>query len=144
MNREDNEVEILINATLVTDADCAELYEFVLNEDLKVTECVHVASLANGIVVPLENYASSLSKTLFELNHVRVNPRVDNTKIIKRLTKALVDTGIKVSNPPTKNSMALCFKPLGEISDIVRFYFEADTSCIFLSPSKNFKLVAVK
>lgn len=134
--------EILINATMVSKEDYAQIYEFVLNEDLKVTECVHVASLANGIVVPIEDYSSKLAKSLFELNHVRVNPRIDNTNIIQALTKALTDIGIRVSKPPTKNSMALCFKPLGEISDTVRFYFDSDASCVFLSPTKNFKLVS--
>jgi len=142
MSTENNSGEIIINATMVSKADYAEIYEFVLNEDLCVTECVHVASLANGIVVPIDDYPTTLAKALFELNHVRVNPRVDNTKIITKLTSALTSIGIQVSNPPTQNSMALCFKPLGEISDTVRFYFESDTKCVFLSPTKNFQVVS--
>ncbi len=133
--------EILINATLVAKGDYADLYEFVLDDNLHIIECVHVASLANGVVIPIDNFKTKLNQTLFELNHVRVNPRLDNTKIINVLTNALTDIGVAVSNQPDKNSLAVCYKPLGEIKDTVRFYFGADGKTIFLSNTKGLRVV---
>jgi len=134
--------EILINATLVNPLDYAEIFEFVLNEELYVIECVRVESLAEGIVFPIDNFQKTLNETLFELNHVRVNPRVDNTFIINKLTQSLQNIGVGVSNPPNQDHMAMCFKPLGEISENVRFYFTETAKCVFLSP--NVKLTVIK
>lgn len=136
--------EILINASHVTHTDFGHAYEFVLNTKLHVVECVRIDSLVHGIISPVENAANSLDGMLFELNHVRINPRVDNTNIIKCLTNALNEIGVHVANQPDSDSMALCFKPLGEISDNVRFYLSNQGRVIFLSPATRPKLVAVQ
>ncbi len=126
--------EILINATLVSPNDFTDIYEFVLNQDLEAIECVRVESLAEGIVFPVDNFQRTLSKVLFELNHVRVNPRVDNQYIIQKLTQALHQIGVGVKHPPQPDLMAICYRPLGEITDNVRFHFDIDGKLIFLSP----------
>ncbi len=126
--------EILINATLVSSNDFTDIYEFVLNQDLQAIECVRVESLAEGIVFPVDNFQRSLSQVLFELNHVRVNPRIDNQFIIQKLTRALHNIGVGVKHPPQPDSMAVCYRPLGEITDNVRFHFGVDGKLIFLSP----------
>lgn len=136
--------EILINASHVTHTDFGLAYEFVLNTKLHVIECIRIDSLVHGIISPVENAAASLDGMLFELNHVRINPRVDNTKIINCLTDALHEIGVHVANQPDSDSMALCFKPLGEISDNVRFYLSHQGRVIFLSPATKPKLVAVQ
>ena len=133
--------EILINAIRVSENQFSELYEFVLNEELRVVECIRVESLTDGLITPIDRYHTELKETLFELNHVRVNPRVDNSEIIGKLTGELKKIGVNVSNTPSKESMALCFKPLGEISDNVRFYFHEDGKFIFLSPSRKLKVI---
>lgn len=135
--------EILINASHVTHSDFGNAYEFVLNTELHVVECVRIDSLVHGIISTVENASSSLDGMLFELNHVRINPRVDNTNIIQCLTHALNEIGVHVVNQPDSDSMALCFKPLGEISDNVRFYLSNKGRVIFLSPATRPKLVAV-
>jgi hypothetical protein len=134
--------EILINATRVTSDHCADIYEFVLNQELQATECVRVESLAQGIVFPIENFQIRLKRVLFELNHVRVNPHLDNGPIIQRLTDALEGIGVAVTHPPHKNTMAICYKPLGEITQNVRFHFEADGKVIFLTPHAHLKLIS--
>lgn len=134
--------EILINSTHVTHNNLGDAYEFVLDDSLQVVECVKVNSLAKNIIHPIENSNTALDGMLFELNHVRVNPRVDNTYIISCLTTALNNIGVVVSNPPEADSIALCFKPLGEISDNVRFYLSNHGRVVFLSPSTKPKLVA--
>jgi hypothetical protein len=48
--------EILINSTRVTNGEFAEIYEFVLNEELRVIECVRVESLAEGIVFAVDDF----------------------------------------------------------------------------------------
>lgn len=169
----DNYDEILINSQEVTPNDDGDTFEFVLtahkyhelllNEkfvtppslwtddlaeldpELELVECVKVDSGSNGAIIPIPD-KSKLNGKLFELNHVRVNPRVDNTFIIDCLTQALCNIGVNVSNPPDVDSMALCFKPLGEISDNVRFYVKHvgdQEQIIFLSPATRPKLVTV-
>lgn len=141
---ENESEEILINASHVTHADFGNSYEFVLNTKLHVVECVRIDSLVHGIISPVDNASNSLDGMLFELNHVRINPRVDNTNIINCLTTALNEIGVRVSNQPDTDSMALCFKPLGEISDNVRFYLSTQGRVIFLSPATKPKLVSVQ
>ncbi|MCS5709355.1 hypothetical protein CC99x_010610 [Candidatus Berkiella cookevillensis] len=138
----ENAREILINATRVNPAHTTDLYEFVLNDSLYVIECVRVESLAEGIIYPVNNYLLDLKNVLFELNHVRVNPRVDNTEIIENLTQRLEAIGVEVINPPSQESMAMCYRPLGEITENVRFYFNESGNVIFLCP--NAKLRAIQ
>ena len=133
--------EILINATRVTTQNMAEIYEFILDVKLNVIECVQVESLVEGIVTPVDNYLQTLTGVLFELNHVRVNPRSDNTVIIESLTKALENIGVGVNHPPSQNSMAICIKPLGEITQNVRFYFDKGGACVFLCPHARLRIL---
>jgi hypothetical protein len=133
--------EILINATRVSPGTRADIYEFVLNESLHIIECVHVESLAQGIIYPVNNFRTSLQAVLFELNHVRVNPRLDNSFIIGQLTGALEDIGVNVYNTPRQESMTVCYRPLGEITENVRFYFTESGHCIFLCPNAKLKAV---
>lgn len=136
--------EILINASQVTSTDFGLAYEFVLNSKLQVVECIRIDSLVHGIISHIDNAAINLDGMLFELNHVRINPRVDNTKIILCLTNALHEIGVHVSNQPNSDSMAMCFKPLGEISDNVRFYLSEQGKTIFLSPATRPKLIVTQ
>lgn len=134
--------EILINSSLVTHDGYPESYEFVLDEELRVVECVKVDPMAQNMISPITNVAEVLDGLLFELNHVRVNPRVDNSYIIECLTAALNNIGVEVKNQPSQNSIATTFKPLGEISDNVRFYLNNKTQVVFLSPSTKPRLVS--
>ena len=133
--------EILLNATQVTTQNIAKIYEFILDVNLNVIECVRVESLVEGIVTPVDNYLQTLTGTLFELNHVRVNPKLDNTVIIESLTKAFEKIGVGVNHPPSQNSMALCIKPLGEITQNVRFYFDKGGACVFLCPQAKLRVL---
>ena len=133
--------EILLNATLVTADNQALTYEFILNENLSATECVCVRSLANGIVMPVPDFRESMKGTLFELNHVRVNPHLDNGEIIQSLTEALEDIGVEVFNQPGQNQMAICYRPLGELSENVRFFCESDGKIVFLAPTRHLRVI---
>ena len=133
--------EILINASRIHADKRADIYEFVLDESLHIIECVRVESLSEGILHPIANFRSTLHGVLFELNHVRVNPRLDNTYIIHCLTHALTSIGVNVLNQPNQNSMAVCYRPLGEITERVRFYFKEMGSCVFLCPKAKLKAV---
>jgi len=133
--------EILLNASQVTHGEYGESYEFVLDQDLNVIECVKIASVTQGVICPIKDVAISLDGLLFELNHVRVNPRLDNTSIIQKLTIAFSEIGVKVSNAPESDSIAVCFKPLGEMSDNIRFYLKNRGKLVFLSPAMRPKLL---
>jgi len=132
---------LVINSSLVTDKREAQLYEFVLGEDLRLLECAYVESVSNGVVVPLRNEPWSLRGLLFELNHVRVNPLLDNTKILSDFSVLLENSGVYVSNPPSVDLMAMCFKPLGELSNVVRFYVTIHRELVFLSSSVKLRRV---
>lgn len=136
--------EILINATMVSQNDWTEIYEFVINDQMKVVECVRVESLSDGIIYPVKNYCESLNNTLFELNHVRVNPRQDNQEIISKLTEALSNIGVTVYNPPGPEMMASTYRPLGEITENVRFYLTESGKCIFLCPNAKLRLLGTQ
>lgn len=132
--------EILINATLLTTEPCAQLYEFVLNQDLIIIEYMEVHSLANNQVSPVWDH-TVLTGMLFELNHVRINPYIDNTYIINKLSQALEHIGVNIKHAPHLNDIAQCYRPLGEIMENVRFHFNEIGHCIFLCPHAKLRLV---
>jgi hypothetical protein len=133
--------EIVINSTRVTPSHKAEFYDFVLNDELKVVECGYVESLSRGVVTTIDDFPQQLEGLLFELNHVRVNPRLDNTAILARLAIALEQSGVYICNPPSMDLMAMCFKPLGELSEVVRFYVKPGADLVFLSHTVKLRRV---
>jgi hypothetical protein len=135
--------EILLNAAQVTNGSLGGGYEFILNADLTVLECIKIESMKQGIVTPIHHPSQVLEGMLFELNHIRVNPRLDNRRMIEILTQALGEVGVQVLNRPQHNSMAMCHRPLGEITDNVRLYIGNLSKLIFLSPSsKKLRLIS--
>lgn len=137
--------EILINAKLVErHKQYGDTYEFILNEDLHVLECVKIESLTQGIIRPIQELQEKLNGLLFELNHVRVNPRLDNCLMIEILTKALNEIGVSVDHQPQDSDMAVCYKPMGEISDNVRFYLGSENKLIFLSPALRPRVITCR
>ncbi len=133
--------EILLSSHQVTRGGTCPAYEFILNRELRVMECVKLESMREGVIRPVRNSPENLAGMLFELSHVRVNPKQENSYIIRTLTYALNEIGVKISHPPSQDSMAICYKPLGEISDNVRFYLNKEGKLIFLSPATRPKLV---
>ncbi|HLF66847.1 MAG TPA: hypothetical protein VI522_04445 [Gammaproteobacteria bacterium] len=125
--------ELVINATLVTQAQEAVFYEFILGADLCVSACGYLESLSKGRVKPIHEPIKALYGSLFELNHVRVDPSMDNTFILHTLMGALEVAGVHIKNKRSSDFMSICFKPLGELSDIVRFYIAQDAGLVFLS-----------
>ena len=136
--------EILINSYQVTRQNTRDAYEFILNNEMYVTECIRIESIQKGLIRPIKNSTTVLEGMLFELSHVRVNPKLDNSQIIYYLTHALNQIGVRITNQPDKDSMAICFKPLGEISESVRFYLNKEGKLIFLSPAMRPRLVYSK
>lgn len=133
--------EVVINSTLVSNDGSAKFYEFVLDESLTVIDCGYVESLTQGIINQIDEFATAIDGMLFEINHVRVNPNLDNTLILADLASALEESGVHICNPPSKDLLAMCFKPLGELSDIVRFYVTHDHQLVFLSSSVKLRCI---
>tara|TARA_R110002124_G_scaffold233381_1_gene398600 strand:+ start:3974 stop:4417 length:444 start_codon:yes stop_codon:yes gene_type:complete len=134
--------EVVINASKVVGFDKEpEVYEFVLNEELNVVECGRVDMEGHEKVRVLKNFNLTLKDDLFELNHVRVNPNIDNDQILDNLTNALLSSGVDINNSPEEDFMSFCFKPLGELSDIVRFYVQFNSNLVFLSNSVKLQVV---
>jgi hypothetical protein len=136
--------EILVNATRLTQSNEATVYEFILDDKLKVIELVHITALAEGLVESVKNYQQLFAGELFELNHVRVNPHLDNRPIIEHLSNTLTNIGIQIQHPPHPNDMALTYKPLGEIKDNVRFYYNQATEVTFLCPHPKLRLIGTQ
>lgn len=134
--------EIVINSTLVTSNYEAIFYEFVLDDGLKVVDCGYLESLSQHKMRAVGDPIIQLEGKLFEINHVRVNPRVDNTLILARLAKSLEQSGVNITNPAKHDDIQLCFKPLGELSDIVRFYVNHAGRLTFLSSSVKLHIVS--
>ena len=129
--------EILLNVAEVTHQSLGDSYEFILNRDLAIVECIRIASMHQGTVFPVKNPAQALDGMLFELNHVRVNPSLDNQDMIEALTGALAHIGVDVRNRTNPDSMSMCYRPLGEITDNVRMYLGPQGKLVFLSPASN-------
>lgn len=118
-------------------------FEFILNNALQLVQCakLHPASAKKKcIITEIPNY-KDIYNQLFEINHVRVNPNYDNTQIVEAFTKTLTELGVKLYNQPKSNSLAICFKPLGEIKETVRFYIKDNNTAIFLANTAKPKLI---
>ncbi len=136
--------EILISSYQITRSDPGDTFEFILNDHLQVMDCIRLEPASHGVIQSMKDAMRKLDGMLFELHHVRVNPTLDNSHIIGLLTTALYQIGVRVSNQPAQTSMAVCFKPLGEISDNVRFYLNKEGKLVFLSPTTRPRLVYSK
>lgn len=118
-------------------------FEFILNNALELVQCakLHPASAKKKcIITEIPNY-KDIYNQLFEINHVRVNPNYDNTQIVETFTKTLTELGVPLHNQPNSNSLAICFKPLGEIKETVRFYIKDNNTAIFLANTAKPKLI---
>jgi len=144
--------EILINAFLVSAKDFFinksihkdnTQFEFILNHKLELLDCIKLQTATankNFRITELPNY-KEIYNALFEINHIRINPEYNNMQIIKTFTKALTDIGVKIYNPPSQDSLAICYQPLGAIKDKVRFYIKEDHNIVFLAKTARPKLV---
>lgn len=135
--------EILINASLVTNDSIIEQYEFIIDGTLTIQDSIKVKNLAKENFQAIEEPEICLRGMLFELNHIRVNPSLNNEEIVKNIMKKLNEVGVEVKDPPSQNSISVCFKPLGTINSSVRFYVNHDSSLVFLSPMQP-KLIRCK
>ena len=136
--------EILINANPVTCGETKEAYEFIINAHLQVIECIKVELGKSNQLEKIKDFNTLFKGRLFELNHVRINPKLDNAYMTETLTKAFKQIGVQIRNKPHHSSMAICYKPLGEISDNIRFYLSKEVKLIFLSPAMRPRLVYSK
>jgi len=130
--------EIVINSTLVSNNNAAPFYEFVIDESIQVVECGRVESLAAETYTLLDE--ESISGLLFELNHIRIDPKKDNTIILDRFIEMLQRSGVEVLRIPRQEDLAMCYRPVGELSHNVRFYVE-QFSPIFLSSAVKLSVI---
>lgn len=128
--------ELLLSAYQLTPDDTGDTFEFILNYHLEATECRHLENK-----IPKQAFSERLGGALFELKHVRVNPALDNRLMIQQLVKQFNKIGVTVFNQPTPDSMAMCYRPIGEISATIRFYLQPNGTVIFLSPTTRPKLI---
>lgn len=136
--------QILIHATQVTRDHLGDEYDFILNMHLAVVECAKLNIGRQGRFCTIQNSKLALEGILFELKHVRVNPTLDNSLILAKLTQVFGQIGVRVSHQPQNTSMAICYKPMGEIRDNVRFYLNKEGKLVFLSPITKPRLVYSK
>ncbi len=125
--------EILLNASPVCQDATDDYFEFVVDDSLVARSCLKICFSGENEAIFVKNNLGHARDNLYELNHVRVNPKQDNSYIIACLTQALTDIGVNVQNIPTQDSIATLYKPMGEITDTVRFYVDEDCKLHFLS-----------
>lgn len=133
--------ELVINADLLDYHDQHCQYEFVLDESMTVVDCGQVKSLSKGVIHRILRPEVELYGYLFEFNHVRVNPELDNQVILTRFTHAVESSGAQVLEAPDDQMMSVCYKPMGELSDVVRFYINGDGHLTFLSTAVQLRRV---
>lgn len=139
--------EILINAFAVSSKKNIKhdnQFEFIINDKFKLLECVQLFTATpqnNPIITPIEDN-QEVHNILFELNHVRVNPKLNNNSIVSMLMNTLFNIGVRIDNQPGDDSIAVCFQPLGEIKDNVRFYIKENNEMIFLANTAKPRLVS--
>jgi hypothetical protein len=136
--------QILIHATQVTRDQRGEAYEFILNSQLAVVECGKLDIGQKVALDNIRNFKAVLTDILFELRHVRVNPKEDSRIMIDKLTQAFEEIGVRINNRPEQRAIGICFKPMGEIKDNVRFYLNQEGKLVFLSPTTRPRLVYAK
>ncbi len=133
--------ELLLNATLITASHATPIYEFILAPNLQIKHCAYIHSLTLDHIEPIPNFTSTLANQLFEINHIRVNPEVDYHAPLECLANRWHNIGIILPKRPRPNEMALCFKPLGTLSSIVRFYVTDTAELVFLNTHPHLKLI---
>lgn len=133
-----NSSEIVINSTLVTSHNAAPFYEFVVDETIHVVECGRVDSMASDTYTLLSD--AEVAGLLFELNHIRIDPKKNNAVILTRFIEKLQASGVEIYRRPHYNDIALCYKPVGELSHPVRFYVDAHNP-VFLSSAVKLNVV---
>lgn len=136
------EARLVINATRVSeDFNTAEIFEFALNLNLEVILCSHVKSVSQGRYRLINDFSEELSGVLFEINHVRVNPNLNNELILYRLKKVLQNSGVEITSPSEDILMSICYKPLGDLKQIVRFYIKDKNTLVFLTDNVKLQVV---
>jgi hypothetical protein len=133
-----NSTEIVINSTLVSNNSAAPFYEFVINETIEVVECGRVESMAADTYTLLEE--DEISGMLFELNHIRIDPKKDNSTILTRFIDKLKESGVEIYRRPRQEDLSMCYKPVGELSHPVRFYLESQKP-VFLSSAVKLNVI---
>jgi hypothetical protein len=118
--------------------------QLILVNQLSALKWVKLKTDRPSTFYSIDNANRVLEGMLFELNHVRVNPMLDNTRMIAKLTDALTEIGVTICNQPHKTSMAICYKPMGEIKDNVQFYLNKEKKLVFLSPTTRPRLIYSK
>ena len=87
----------------------------------------------------LQSYGKTNEGRLLQLVFISSPENLKNLESIRKTH--LQNSGIEVKSPPDEVLMAICYKPLGELSEVVRFYVKDDGSLVFLSKSAKLKLV---
>ena len=132
---------IIINGTLLDNMFSAQCYDFILNKSLRLEKC----ELFNSAVKNKKRITSrtyyKLYNQLFELNHVRVNPNLDNTLILNKLRDIIKESGVDIKNIPKKDEITICYNPLGELDDNVRFYLNDELNLKFLSSAVKLRII---
>jgi hypothetical protein len=141
----DTSLSILFNAfpaNLMQQSNTS--YEFTLDANLTIQECTKITKFKNNVnklITNINNPSVELQNLLFELDYIRVNPKLDNTYIINSTLHKLKKFGINSTQVPHNNSIKICYMPLGRLSNTMRFYINNSNHIILLSTMFKPKLI---
>lgn len=124
-----SEALILLNVHEITNKGFGSKYDLVVDEQMNIVESIEQ--------LPANNYTPVASQLLvdrlFELSHVNINPYIDNSLIVTSFTSELEKIGVVVSNKPANDSIAMCYKPIGDLSCNVRLKVGSNNKLILVS-----------
>ena len=124
-----SEALILLNVHEITNKGFGSKYDLVIDQQMNIVESIEQ--------LPANNYTpvapQLLVDRLFELSHVNINPYIDNSLIVTSFTSELEKIGVVVSNKPANDSIAMCYKPIGDLSCNVRLKIGNNNKLILVS-----------
>jgi hypothetical protein len=122
--------QLLLNTTEVNYQNAA-LYEFILSAPgFFVNECYYVKNQGTPVIETVENPYKNLNGKVFEINHLRIDPKADPKNILNLFEKHLSNIGLKIPQSVTQHACWMWPKNFQ-----LRFKLDIKEGLIFMSPS---------
>lgn len=122
---------IVINGTQLGNHFLMPSYDFQLNKMVEIVSYKLQAS-SNWITINKES-AVRRNNNLFELNYLVFNTDQESDFDLSALIKKIESSGVTVSNQPNHDDLRVMYKPIGDLSNRVRFYITNSCDIVFLS-----------
>lgn len=127
-------IGMIVNTSQVNSKN---VYELVLDESLNIIDAGKI-TIKGKTTYHDDVNLESLFDILLELNHIRIDPKHNNEKILSNFAEKIQKCGVSILQAPRQPDG---FKPLGELSHVLRLRIAPDKTCIFLSEARKLGVV---